>query len=224
MTTNITEDILIDLTAYGQRIVNNKLVAGPGGNISHRDGDLMWISPSGYSFDELSKGDWVAVDITTGETLPNQLRPSSEIAMHLEIYRSRPEINAIVHTHPPYTIGIISTEYNEIPPMFPDYVALVGKVPYIDYVVPCSDELAQAVKKVLQDKNYQALFLKNHGLITLGSNLKQAYVRSEIIEDAAKIFWVSKSVGTPKVLSPSDIAEISESDAEKYRQNLMEEG
>ena len=218
------ETVLADLAHYSKKVVQQKLVVGPGGNTSIRDNEMMWISPSGYSLDELSLEDWVPVDIVSGKVLEPNLKPSSEIAMHLEIYRSRKDVNAIVHTHPPITIGVISTELNEIPPMFPDFVVLVGKVPCIDYVVPCSNELAQAVIEVLQNPIHSSLLLKNHGLITLGANMKQAYFRTEVIEDAARVYWISKTVGTPNVLTEKDVQDIINSEAEKYRQKLLDQG
>ncbi|PLT33731.1 class II aldolase/adducin family protein [Bacillus sp. V5-8f] len=218
----IAEPLLSDLRNYSKKIVDNNLVVGPGGNTSIRDNNVMWISPSGFALDDISDENWVPVDIETGEVIHPSLKPSSELAMHLEIYRKRKDVNAIVHTHPPITLGIISTEHNEIPPMFPDYVALVGEVPFINYVVPCSNELAEAVISVLDNPSYSALFMKNHGLITIGSTMKQAFYRTEIIEDAARIFWVSTSVGKPQSLSKDDVKEILNLEAEKYRQNLLE--
>ncbi|MCC3355930.1 class II aldolase/adducin family protein [Bacillus sp. REN16] len=210
-----------DLQYYSKKVVRNNLVVGPGGNNSVRDDEIMWISPSGFALDDISNEQWVPVNITSGEIL-SSLKPSSELSMHLEIYRQRQDVLSIVHTHPPITIGIISTEHNIIPPMFPDFVALVGDVPFIDYVVPCSDELAEAVIEVLKDPTYNALYLKNHGLITVGTNIKQAYYRTEIIEDAARVFWVSKTVGVPQILSKQEQNKILNLEAEQYRQKLLD--
>lgn len=222
MNSGLDFELLEGLSHYSKKIVDNHLAAGPGGNISVKEQNVMWISPSGYSLNDIPNNGWVPVDITTGRPLTSSLKPSSELTMHLEIYRSREDVDAIVHTHPPITIGVISTDYNSIPPMFPDYVAIVGEVPFIEYVEPCTDELAAAVKNVLKNHDYNALFMKNHGLITLGKNLKQAYYRTEVIEDAAKIFWVSNSLGKPKVLGKEDIQKLMDSEAEKYRQRLLD--
>lgn len=221
----ISGKLFKDLDEYSKKIVEKQLAPGPGGNISVRDGEVMWISPSGYSLDDIAPEKWVPICLKTGANLSRDLKPSSEILMHLMVYKFREDVNAIVHTHPPITIGIISTGYNEIPPMFPDYIAIVGKkVPYIDYIIPCSEELANAVVKVMKDPAYTSLFMKNHGLLTLGSNMKQAYYRTEIIEDAAKIFLVSKVVGEPRILNKEETNNISSLEAEKYRQKLLEEG
>jgi L-fuculose-phosphate aldolase len=213
-----------ELASYSRKIVENKLVVGPGGNTSVKDGNIMWISPSGFTLDEIQEENWVAVDIESGKGMHPFLRPSSEVVMHLYIYRTRKDVQAIVHTHPPITIGVISAGYDEIPAMFPDIVALVGDIPCIDYVIPCSDDLAEAVVDVLQNPVHQSLLMKNHGLITLGASVKQAYYRTELIEDAARIFWVAKSVGTPRMLTAQEKSEILGLEAEKYRQKLMDQG
>jgi L-fuculose-phosphate aldolase len=141
--------------------------------------------------------------------------------MHLYIYRQHPNIHAVVHTHPPVTIAVISSGYDEIPFMFPDHVALVGKIPSIEYVIPCSEELASAVISALKPSD-NGLLLKNHGLITVGSTLKQAYYRTELIEDAARVFWMAKSIGTPRILTPQEADSILNLEAEKYRQKLLD--
>ncbi|QYR23855.1 class II aldolase/adducin family protein [Paenibacillus sp. sptzw28] len=210
-----------ELSFYGTKIVQKNLAVGPGGNISAREGKTMWISPSGLALDEITEDQWVAVDIETGHYQHPTLKPSSEIAMHLYIYRKRPDVNAVVHTHPPVTIAVISSGYDEIPFMFPDHVALVGKLSSIDYVVPCSEELAQAVIQSITPSS-TGLLLKNHGLITIGSTFKQAYYRTELVEDAARVFWMAKLMGTPRILTGEEAGEILGLEAEKYRQKLLD--
>ena len=221
MTTRPASSLLHDLSRYSTRIVQRGLVVGPGGNTSVRDGELMWISPSGYALDDIDAEEWVPVAIASGEPLRPTPRPSSESAMHLAIYRERPDVNAVVHTHPPITIGVISAGDGEIPFMFPDHVALVDTLPCIDYVVPCTPELAAAVIAALRDPSYAGLLMRNHGLITLGSTLKEAYYRSEMVEDAARIYWVARAIGTPRLLTEAEADEIRNLEAERYRQRLL---
>lgn len=221
MNSSIISQLKTELSFYGNKIVQKNLVVGPGGNISVRDGNIMWISPSGFSLDEINDDKWVPVNINNGQSQNPDLKPSSEIAMHLYIYQQRPEIHAIVHTHPPVTISIISSGYDNIPFMFPDHVALVGQIPHIEYVIPCSDELANAVITALKPGD-NGLLLKNHGLITIGSTLKQAYYRTELIEDAAKVFWMGKSIGIPRILTQQEANDILNLEAEKYRQRLLD--
>jgi L-fuculose-phosphate aldolase len=223
MATDPIESLKNELIRYSERIVRRGLVVGPGGNISARSDDLMWISPSGYALDEIGPKEWAAVDIASGQERQSRLRPSSESAMHLAIYRARPDVTAIVHTHPPTTIGVISAGLAEIPFMFPDQVALVGTIPSIGYVVPCSQELADAVVAAMGEPAVNALLMQNHGLITIGHNLKEAYYRAEVIEDAARVFWIAASIGTPRTLTAHEATEILNLEAERYRQHLLRE-
>jgi L-fuculose-phosphate aldolase len=218
---SIPESAAVELIRYSNRIVDRGLAAGPGGNLSVRDGGRIWISPSGYPLDLIGKDDWVPMDIATGRIERSGPRPSSEFEMHLEIYRARPDVNAVVHTHPPITIGVISAGIREIPPMFPDFVAIGGTIGAIDYVVPCSPELAAAVRHEIGDPAMSALLMRNHGLLTVGASVREAYYRTEVIEEAARIYWVARSVGTPQILTPADSAAILDLEAERYRQKLL---
>lgn len=213
-----------EATRYARRIVERGLAAGPGGNVSVRDGDRMWISPSGFPLDLVEVDDWVPMEVASGRVERPGPRPSSEFEMHLEIYRSRPDVAAVVHTHPPITIGVISAGIPEIPPMFPDFVAIGGRIAAIDYVVPCTPELAAAVRAELADPAATALLMRNHGVTTVGRSLREAYYRTEVIEDAARIYWVAQGVGTPQVLTPAQSAAILDLEAERYRQKLLAQG
>jgi len=93
--------ILEELVTTARALVRDGLVRGAGGNVSARDEDLMWISPSGFSFLDAGPEDYPAVSIAKGEVVRGTRRPSSEVLMHLAMYRRRPELRAAIHTHPP---------------------------------------------------------------------------------------------------------------------------
>ena len=219
----MTAASLFELGVYGAKIVQRHLAVGPGGNISVRDGDHMLISPSGFALDEVDEKDWVRVDIQTGCVVDPVGRPSSEVSMHRAIYEARPDVNAVVHAHPPVTIAVISSGYQEIPFMFPDQVAIAGRTPSLPYVIPCSEELASAVVHAL-GQDASVLLLQNHGLITVGATLKQAYYRTEIVEDAARVFWMAKTIGEPRALTGEEADAILGLEAERYRQTLLAQG
>src|SRR5690625_1285061 len=136
-------DVLKDLETYANQLVDTGLVVGAGGNLSMRDGDYMYISPSGYDLKETKEKDWVKVNIQTGEIL-SELKPSSEILMHLECFRRNENIQAVLHAHPTYSIAVSSTG-KDIPAMFPDFPAMVQRISYIDYVIPTTNLLADAI-------------------------------------------------------------------------------
>lgn len=221
----ISEQASNELARFSRRIVKRGLAAGPGGNVSVRDESRIWISPSGFPLDLIERDDWVPMEIASGRierpVSVDGPRPSSEFEMHLEIYRTRPDVHAVVHTHPPITIGVISAGIREIPPMFPDFVAIAGSIGMIEYVVPCSPELAAAVRQEIGAPGMGALLMRNHGLLTVGGSVREAYYRTEVIEEAARIFWIARSVGTPQVLTAEDSAAILDLEAERYRQRLL---
>lgn len=213
--------IRMELVNYGRMILDKGLVAGPGGNISARVGDVMYISPSGYAFDDLGPDDYVGVEISTGKVISGgKGKPSSEVLMHLECYRTREDINAVVHIHPIHGIAVAST-IGRLDPMFPDFVAYVGKVGMLDYIIPASRELAEAVGKEIVHHN--ALLMANHGAITVGSTLKEAFYRAQILEDGARIFILSKILGEPRVFGDAEFEAIKNMGAEKYRTELLKQ-
>ncbi|MFN4227123.1 MAG: class II aldolase/adducin family protein [Candidatus Ratteibacteria bacterium] len=212
------EEIRKKLTEIGKKIVEKGLVAGPGGNISAREGDFVYLSPSGFFLDEIKEEEWVKVNLKTGEIFGN-LRPTCEISMHLGIYIERPDVKAVIHTHPPITVGLISAGI-KFKPFFPDYVAILGKdVPVIDYVIPAGEEIRKAVCKEIKKVN--VVLLKNHGVVAVGESIKESYTRSLIVEEAAKSIFVGILCGKLKYFTKKDIEKIEKLEAEDYRKALL---
>jgi len=208
-----------ELCKYARKTVMNKLVVGPGGNISAKHEGKMYLSPSGFALDEIEPEQWVEVDIETGAITDIGLRPSSEVLMHLYAYRANPSIGAIVHTHPPYCIAFTLVE-QELPIMFPDQAALVGKTVYVPYVLPTTDKLADAFVDKVNDAS--TVLLGNHGLVTTGRNLREAYYRTEVVEESAKIFLIAKAIREPKALTTEEFEEIASLESEAYRIELLQ--
>lgn len=215
---NFAQQVKADLLKYGKKIAAKGLVVGPGGNISARCGELMYISASGSSFDEATADDYIGVDIVSGKVVDGNKKPSSEILMHLACYRKRADINAVTHTHPTLAIAMASSGI-KLEPMFPDFVAFLDEVPTLDYITPGTEELAEAVGAAIGQ--YNGILLCNHGSLTVGVNLKEAYLRTELIEESARIFVAAKTIGTPRILSPEETGAIKNSYAEKYRLDLL---
>ncbi len=209
-----------ELVTYGRRIFAKGLVVGPGGNLSARRGDYMLISPSGLSFDELTPQDYVKVSLHDGKVLSGG-KPSSEFLMHWFVYRERQDVNVVVHVHPPFVLGVIGGG-GSIQPLFPDFIAYLSRVALLDYITPCTEALARAVCRAVQSAD--AVLLLAHGLVTVGSTLKEAYYRAEIMEEAAKINAITRLFGSPRVLSDEECTAILHLDAERYRQELVKRG
>lgn len=210
-----------DLVYYGKLLQDKEYVAGPGGNISIRDGDIACMSPSGFALDSAKAEDYVRVEIATGKLIDTRLRPTSETSFHLAIYRTRPDVNAIVHAHPPFASGLASGGRN-IEPMTPDYVAYLDHVETVPYIVPTSQELADAVAEAVSECNCVAMV--NHGTITVGTNLKEAFYRTDILEQSAKMQAVAILAGDPKVFTEAQAEEVRQLRAEAYRRKILREG
>ena len=210
-----------ELVAYGNRLMSDGLVAGPGGNISAREGDLIYLSPSGFAFDELQPQDYVGLDIETGEVVEGEHRPTSEFLMHLFCYRKRPEIGAVVHTHPRYAVALSSSGH-DLKAIFADFhIYTKSNIPHIDYVTVTTPEMARAVEAAVDEA--VAVVLRNHGAVTLGHHLKEAYYRMASLEEGAQIQWMAILAGTPRYLTQDELTDLDQLKSEQYRRRLLEE-
>ncbi|WP_042221895.1 class II aldolase/adducin family protein [Oceanobacillus manasiensis] len=209
--------ILQELSIYSVKLVDSGLVVGAGGNLSARKGKYMYISPSGFDLKEVTENEWVKVEIDSGKVL-SDLKPSSELEMHLECYRKDQSIQAVLHAHPTYSVAVSSTG-KEIPPMFPDYPAMVKSVSYIDYVIPTTNLIAEKVGEVVADS--QAIVMRNHGVLTVGTTVKEAYFYMQLTEEAAKVYAISLAVGNPRTLTEQECDDLRNLSAETYRSSLL---
>ncbi|MFN6991558.1 MAG: class II aldolase/adducin family protein [Fervidobacterium sp.] len=199
-----SEKIAKEIIKYGKLISDAGFTKGTWGNISVREDKVVYITPSGHPYDILKPEDVVVVDLH-GETLYGTLKPSSELPLHLEIYKNRDDINAIIHTHPIYatTISIVK---NELPPIVEDAVMILGeRILVSKYALPGSDELAKNAVKAL-GKNH-CVFLSNHGLVCVGENLQEAFIATQVAEKTSQIYIEALKIGNVKEL-PSEHAKL----------------
>ncbi|MGE7022891.1 class II aldolase/adducin family protein [Solibacillus cecembensis] len=211
--------VIEELTKYAHKLVDQGLVVGAGGNLSMRDGDDMYISPSGFDLKEIEPHQWVKVNITTGE-VAGDLRPSSEVLMHLECFRKSEEIQAVLHAHPTYSVGV-SSAGKDIPALFPDFPAMVKSVGYIDYVIPTTNLLAEKVAELVG--KHEVMIMRNHGVLTLGKTMKEAYFFMQLTEESAKVYTISSIFGGPRILTDEECVELRNLSAERYRSKLLKE-
>ena len=181
MKRNIAE--IIDVS---NEVYDKGLVSGKSGNISARFGNVVAITPTLKSLSQLEEEDIVLVDMD-GNVLTKG-KPSSEVNMHLEIYKKRSDVNAIVHTHSPYATGFAFSDkklkrLEGFGPIKNPYLS------YIEYEKPGSDELANAASEGLGDED--VLILKNHGVICVGDSLKEAMLLAVFVEETAKTQFIS---------------------------------
>lgn len=189
----------------GVKMAGAGLVIGAWGNISQRmkKENLVVITPSGMPYCCLKMADIVVVDME-GRVVEGERRPSTEYLMHLEIYKKRWDVDAIVHTHSIYASSLAVARL-PIPPILEDMVSLVGgEVPVTEYARAGTGELARAAAEKFDRSN--AVLLANHGVVGVGNNLEEALMVCHIVEKAAQVYILSRTIGHPYVLPESDVA------------------
>lgn len=173
------------------------LMAGRDGNLSVRLGpDRVLVTPSGMIKSLVTAGDMVLVD-RSGHKRRGRCNPTSELDLHLRILSRRPDVEAVVHAHPPTATGFAVAGV-EIPAnLLPELIFLVGRAPIVPYGTPGTPELGDQVEPYLAE--HDALLLANHGAVTMGKTLDQAWIRMETLEHAARIIMVARAIGQPPV-------------------------
>ena len=215
------EKTMEELISYGKKISEKNLVVGPGGNISFKEGNICYITPSGLDFTELNPQDLVGVDIDSKLIVYGNKKPSSEIAMHIKIYKARPDVSVVFHSHPPMTIGIIGAGA-KVSALFPDFALFLGQeIPVIDYTTPCTEKLADMVSEVIVEND--AVTMLKHGLVVVGKNFKETLIRTVLVEETAKMIAAARSIGSEAIMTSKEIDDMNNLEIEKYRKKLMEE-
>ncbi len=191
-----------------KRVYSARLVTASLGNVSCRDEEgTVAITPSGIDYEVLTLEDIVTVDLH-GNKLRGHHNPSSETPMHTLIYRKRPDIAGIVHTHSLYA-SAFSVVNKEIPVDMVEVAAHVGgRVPVAPYMPPGTKELGEAALNVLGDR--RACLLQNHGVLAVGGTLEKAYKAAAIVEVAACIHLLGSLLGEPRELEEEDIQRVKD--------------
>ncbi|MGO9309263.1 MAG: class II aldolase/adducin family protein [Spirochaetia bacterium] len=142
-----------------------------------------------------------------GNVISGSLKPSSETKMHLGVYRARPDVQAIVHAHPPTATGFAACRIRlDEDVILPEVVFGLGKIGLAEYGTPTTVEIPDAVVKVIPE--CEALLLSNHGALTVGPDVMQAYYRMEVLEMYARVRLVTRILGEPKALTQGEVSEL----------------
>jgi L-fuculose-phosphate aldolase len=176
------------------------------GNVSCRIGeDRFLATPTGFCKGDVRNEHLIIVDIN-GKVLEGKYQPSSELPMHLAIYRLRLDVNAVVHAHPPYCTGFAAAGIPLDKCVLPEVVMSIGSVPLTSYGTPSTMEVAQAVSRVI--RSCDALLLANHGAVTVSNDLMNAYFKMERIEHYAHILYIARQLGGEVLLSPEQVEKL----------------
>jgi L-fuculose-phosphate aldolase len=187
------------LTRTARRTVTDGLVVGTSGNVSVRVGETVLVTPTGVPYDSLGPDDLCAVDLE-GRPVQGTLEPTSELPMHLAVYRHT-TAGAVVHTHAPHATAV-STLTDELPAIHYMTAALGGPVRVAPYATYGSRELAQAMLAALEDRT--ACLLQNHGTIAYAGTLDAAYDRTAQLEWMCRVWLLASSLpGRAPTLIPS---------------------
>jgi L-fuculose-phosphate aldolase len=181
---------MIEISSY---LYEKGLVPGKSGNISIRykkdEFERIAVTPSGLSLKSLTEKDIVIVDMEENKIYNDSKTPTSELLMHLKIYKTRKDVNAVIHTHSPIATGFAFA--GEKIERIEGFGPINNKfIPYVDYYNPGSVELAEAVSNGLEKSD--VLILKEHGIVSVGKNLDEASLLSEFIEESAKTQFVKR--------------------------------
>ena len=210
------EDIKREVLEISIKMSKMGLAAGTWGNISARvDQDRIIITPSGMSYNVLKPEDMVLANIHDLSYV-GKLKPSIELPLHAEIYKARPEINAVMHTHS-INASSVAAVRKDIPPILDDMVQIIGgSIRITEYALPGSEQMVKNAVKKLENRN--ATILANHGPVCLGRNLDEALITSQIVEKAAKVFIDTQAFGGPVCLTNEDVDLMRKFYLEKYGQ------
>jgi len=186
----------------GKRLLKEGLVSRSWGNVSIRvDEKFMAITPSGRTYEELTLHDIVIVNYHTSKYDGN-IKPSSEKELHCEIYCTRKNINAIIHTHQ-MNASTVAAARREVPPILDDMVQLIGpSVRVADYALPSTKKIASQTVKAL--KGRMAALIANHGAVCIGQSIDEAFVVCQVLEKACKAFIEAEFLGGAKNIGKFD--------------------
>lgn len=191
-----------------RRMADLGLSAGQDGNVAVRVGDgRALVTPAGLLKARLTADDIVEVDLS-GKRIRGRRKPSSELGMHLTILRARPDVQAVVHAHPPVATGFSVAGEAFDTCVLPELIFQVGWVPVVPYGTPGTPELGERIEPFLA--RHDALILANHGAVTMGSSLDEAQIRMESLEHSAKIILTARLLGRVNPLAPGDVARLEE--------------
>lgn len=197
-----------DLVQFGRMLHAQGFVAATDGNLSIRmDAGRVMVTPSGFSKGMLRAEDMVIVDLD-GRKLSGTHSPSSEIAMHLTIYKMRPDVGAVVHAHPCTATGFASAGIALDQPMCSEIVITLGTVPLAPYATTGTMELSESLKPFIP--YHEAILMANHGVVTYGNDLRQAYMRMEAVEHYAKIVLAARQLGCTRSLDSRELEKLVE--------------
>jgi len=202
------ESLLADIVEIGRRMYARGYTASNDGNISVRLGpDRLLMTPKSVCKGFMTP-DMMCVTDLNGTKISGDRDPSSEALMHLEVYRQRPDVQAVVHAHPPTATGFAVAGIPLDRAVLAEVLTTLGSIPLAEYATPSTAELPEAVRKYI--KAHDGMLLANHGALTVGADLYSAYYKMETIEHFAHISLVARMLGRENLISREEVMRLQE--------------
>jgi ribulose-5-phosphate 4-epimerase/fuculose-1-phosphate aldolase len=198
-------------------MVATGLVTGTSGNLSAREPDTarVIVTPSGVDYDALGPDDLVAVELN-GRPIGHSLVPSVDTPSHLAIYRARPEVNGVVHTHSPYAAAF-SVVGEPVPSLLLEAAGFLGgSVRLVDRLPPGSPEAVLRLVAALAGQ--RAVLLPNHGVMAIGETLPKAFHAAVAVEEGARVAWLARQLGRARSVPDADVAWMNDFIHHRYGQ------
>jgi L-fuculose-phosphate aldolase len=201
-----------EIVLAGKLLYERGLIVATDGNISARlDDNTLLITPSGLCKGLMTPDQLITVDLVGRKigqhTAANKdLKPTSEITMHLEVYKQRSDVLSVVHAHPPHAIALSIVGISLADCMLPEAIVFLGLTPTTPYATPSSEENARAIRQVIT--GHDAIMLQRHGSLTVGSSPLNAYYRTETLEQIARITYMLHQLGGGQPLPPQQVEKL----------------
>ena len=192
----------------GKLCYSKGFIVGADGNLSARLGDgTVLITPAGAMKGFLSPAHLAHIDLD-GRVLDDGPRCSTETGIHLVCYRERPEMRAVLHCHPPHAVALTIAGVDMQTPIIPEIVVTIGGIPTAPYGTPGTNELPESIRNIVRCSD--TVIMQNHGSVTLGTNLLDAFKKVDMLEHTARILWLAHSLGHVKPLSEEAVKKLLE--------------
>ena len=197
-----------ELILYSRLCHRNKFVSATDGNLSVRTRKNFILATAASSYKgKLSGKELVKINFK-GQRIQGKGEASSEIKLHMFIYKLRKDVKAIIHTHPKFATAFAAAGISFDKAVYPEVYIKFGKIPLAKYATPATDEVPESIVKYVKEHN--AILLANHGLVTYGSDLMDAYLKTEKIEHMAETSFYARLLGGEKALTKTQLKKLDE--------------
>jgi L-fuculose-phosphate aldolase len=195
-----------DLVEVARLAYSRSYICGSEGNFSIRlNKECVLTTPSGSCKGRLCEEDLVVTDLN-GSSLTEGKRPSTELNMHLSVYRQRTDVQAIVHAHPTFAVALTVAGMSLSKDILPEVVCTLGSIYTAPYATPSTDEVAQSIEKIIAESD--AVMLDHHGALTVGADIWDAFYKLETLEHHAKTLAIAEMLASAKELPEAALSKL----------------